>query len=214
VIPIRNWQIWNEPNFFYFATPASPGPFAELVKISYAAIKDVDPKARVILGGLFGLPNAKPPRGMAAVKFLNAFYRVKGIESYFDGVALHPYAANTSRLRALVEGMRSVIVKNRDREAGFYVTEIGWGSQEDSEISFEKGVDGQARELRRAYRYMVKNQARLNLKAAFWFAWKDVNPAPCTYCDSVGLFHAGSEFKPKPAWFQFVKFTGGQPGER
>ena len=30
-LPIRTWQIWNEANFFYFAYPASPSRYAQLL---------------------------------------------------------------------------------------------------------------------------------------------------------------------------------------
>jgi len=66
--PIRSWQIWNEANFHYFASPVSPSRYAKLVSISAPAIKSVNPGAKVILAGLFGRPPAggNPPRGRAS----------------------------------------------------------------------------------------------------------------------------------------------------
>ncbi len=56
-----------------------------------------------------------------------------------------------------------------------YITEMGWGSQYDPNVvAFEQGMHGQARELRGAYRYMLRDRHRLNLKAAYWFSWKDI----------------------------------------
>ncbi len=128
--PIHNWQIWNEANFFYFAYPASPSRYAKLVKISSQAIKAVDPQAKLILSGLFGAPSAKGARGMPAAQFLSALYRVPGIKAYFDGIALHPYAADTAALESLVEDIHAVTAANHDR-VGLYITEMGWGSQND-----------------------------------------------------------------------------------
>ena len=211
IIPISEWQLWNEENFFYFTKPASPGRYARLLRISSPAIKNIKPNAKVILGGLFGRPKERPPRAMAATAFLNELYQVRGIKAYFDGVALHPYASTAKQLETISESMRRIMRRHGDARTGFYITEVGWGSQANSNVSFEKGLTGQARELRLAYRYLTRNQRRLNLKAVYWFAWKDVAGSPCRYCDSVGLFRRGSGFKSKPAWHAFVKFTGGDP---
>ena len=152
-IPVRDWQVWNEANFFYFATPASPQRYAKLLKLTSAAIKGVEPSARVILSGLFGDPTAQPPNGLPAVQFLKQLYRVPGIKSEFDAVALHPYADEAVRLEELVEEVRAVVLENHDPGAGLYITEMGWGSQNDpNTVSFERGVRGQVTELRRGLR--------------------------------------------------------------
>jgi hypothetical protein len=208
--PIRAWQVWNEANFFYFAFPISPTRYARLLKASTPAIKGADPGAKVILSGLFGEPTAGVKRGMAASQFLEGIYRVPGIKSRFDGVALHPYAVDAETLEELVEGMHEVMVENRDR-VPFYVTEMGWGSQNNFKIvAFEQGPQGQARQLRDSYRYLMDNQRRLNLKQVYWYSWKDL-PDSCSFCDSVGFFKSGPKFRAKPAWRSFVAITGGKP---
>lgn len=209
---VHTWQVWNEANFFYFAYPVSPSRYARLLKPTYAEIKKDDPSAKVILSGLFGDPDEGGSKGMDASRFLSALYRVPGIKAYFDGVALHPYAFHVDDLEALTEAMREVVIDNRDPGTGLYVTEMGWGSQNDpSVVAFEQGIQGQVRELRKAYRYLIANRSRLNLQGTYWYSWKD-NPeyTACSFCDSVGLFHAGEGFKPKPAWKAFVALTGGR----
>jgi hypothetical protein len=216
-VPIRNWQIWNEANFFYFATPASPGRYAKLLEASARAIKAVDPRAKILLSGLFGNPDEGPPKGMPAAAFLNRLYARRGIKRYFDGVALHPYAAGIPRMKAVVEGLRKVMVAHGDRRTGLYITELGWGSQNDPRVvAFEVGRPGQARILRRAYEYLIESRAKLNLKGVYWFSWKDAKgpsvpspstPALCNFCDSAGLFSLGDSFRPKPAWHAFVQIA-------
>jgi hypothetical protein len=208
-VPIREWQIWNEVNFHYFAYPVSVTRYAKLVKLSGPAIKAVDPNAKVILSGLFGEPKATGVRGMSAVDFLSALYRAPGIKSAFDGVALHPYAVDSEALEEMVEGLHEVMVENHDRPA-FYITEMGWGSQNDfSQVAYEQGIWGQVKELRSSYAFLLENARRLNLKAAYWFSWKDL-PGSCTFCDSVGFFRAGAKFHAKPAWRAFVAISGGK----
>jgi hypothetical protein len=208
-LPIRNWQIWNEANFFYFAYPASPQRYAKLLQVSSPAIKRVDPGAKVILTGLFGKPTAQGARGMPAAKFLEILYRTPGLKSRFDGIALHPYAVDAETLEEIVEELHEVTVAAHDR-VPLYITEMGWGSQNNfKQVAFEQGIQGQAEQLRGAYDYLLENRNRLDLKGVYWFSWKDV-PGSCNFCDSVGFFRAGKAFMPKPAWHSFVALTGGR----
>jgi hypothetical protein len=211
-LPIRAWQIWNEETFFYFARPSPPGRYASLLKLSRRAIRRGDRRAAVVMGGLFGDPGQGPPRAMDAADFLDRMYRVGGVKAAFDGVALHPYAADTADLQRLVGETRQTMLRHGDRRAGLYVTELGWGSQNDpGVVSFEVGRSGQARQLRSAYRYLLSNRHRLNLKQVDWFSWKDARGL-CGFCDSVGLFRRGGRFRPKPAWHAFVAATHGRLG--
>jgi hypothetical protein len=209
--PIHAWQIWNEANFFYFAFPVSPTRYARLLKISYRAVKAADPGSQVILSGLFGEPDQSGRYGMDADAFLESLYQVPGIQRFFDGVALHPYAFHVADLERMVEDMRAVVLRNHDPGAGLYITEMGWGSQFDPDVvAFEQGWHGQARELSDAYRYMLLNRHRLNLKAAYWFTWKD-SRYYCNFCDSVGLFRESDRYRAKPAWRALIRITGGRP---
>lgn len=206
-VPIRAWQIWNEENFFYFTKPVSPGRYARLLAVTRPAIRQADPRADIVLGGLFANPKQGPPAAMDAVDFLDRLYRSRGVKANFDAVALHPYAADVGELRFAVEQLRATMARHGDRRSGLYVTEIGWGSAYNPRlVAFEVGLQGQARELRRAYDYLLSNRVRLRLRQVDWFTWKDL-PGSCAFCDSSGLFRAGKRFKPKPAWRAFVQVT-------
>jgi putative glycosyl hydrolase len=208
-MPVRAWQIWNEANFFYFAYPVSPSKYAKLVKLSSQAIKQVQPGAKIVLTGLFGEPTAKGARGMPAATFLQRFYKTPGIKISFDGIALHPYAVDAETLEEMVEALHDVTHENHDRP-GLYITEMGWGSQNDfNKVAFEQGINGQVRQLRDSYRFLIANRSRLNLKQVYWFSWKDAT-GYCNFCDSVGFFRASAKFQAKPAWRAFVSLTGGR----
>jgi hypothetical protein len=91
-----------------------------------------------------------------------------------------------------------------------YITEIGWGSQNNfQQVAFEQGIRGQVKQLKAAYGYLLENRNRLDLKQVYWFSWKDLRGS-CNFCDSVGFFRAGPRLKPKPAWRAFVSLTGGR----
>jgi polysaccharide biosynthesis protein PslG len=206
-LPIRAWQVWNEENFFYFTKPVSPGRYARLLAVTRPAIRRADPRAEIVLGGLFGHPRQRPPQAMDSVDFLEQLYRSRGVKANFDAVALHPYAADAGELRSSVEAVRRTMVRHGDRRSGLYVTEIGWGSAYNPRaVAFEVGLQGQARELRRAYGYLLANRGRLKLRQVDWFTWKDLQGS-CAFCDSSGLFRQGARFKPKPAWRAFVQVT-------
>jgi hypothetical protein len=208
-IPIKTWQVWNEANFFYFAYPVSPHDYARLIKLSAPVIRAAEPGAKVILTGLFGRPTAGAKRGMPAAQFLEQLYKAPGVKNAFDGIALHPYAIDSEQLEEIVEEVHEVTVKNHDR-VPLYITEMGWGSQNDFHIdAFEHGVRGQVEELKSAYAYLLQNRNRLDLKQVYWFSWKDL-PESCAFCDSVGFFKSSIRFKPKPAWRAFVQITGGR----
>lgn len=208
-IPIKNWQIWNESNFFYFAYPVSPSRYAKLVTIASKAIKSVQPSAKVLLSGLFGHPTARGLRGMPAATFLKRLYAIPGFRNRFDGVSLHPYAVDSETLEELVEEFHEVLVENHAHPA-MYITEMGWGSQNDpNKVAFEQGQAGQIKQMRGAYAFLLANAHRLNLKQVYWFSWKD-NDEQCDFCDSVGLFHTGKRLRPKPSWQAFVGITGGR----
>jgi hypothetical protein len=213
--PIRFWQIWNEPNFFYFVGRPNPAEYGKLVKLSYAALKSVDRGARLVLGGLFSRPKQalskrRPPRAYFATDFLAQMYRrTPGIKSKFHGVALHPYTGTFKRLTPYIEGVRTVLKAYRDAGKGLWLTELGWSSQRPRRgNSFAKGRRGQVKQLKGAFRLLRKMQRRWRIARVYWFSVND-QPGSCNFCGGTGLF--GDGFVPKPAWYAYVRFAGGRP---
>jgi hypothetical protein len=214
--PIRTWQIWNEENFKYFVAKPNPVEYGKLVKLSAAAIKGVDPGAKIILGGMFARPieatfNKKPPQAYFATDFLQQMYEsTPGIKSKFQGVALHPYTGTYKRLIPYIEEFREVLKANNDAGKSLWITELGWSSQHPvSGNSFAKGRGGQAQQLRGAFRVLSAKQRLWHLQRVYWFSIGDQKGA-CNFCDGSGLF--GEGFVPKPAWSAFVGFAGGTAG--
>jgi polysaccharide biosynthesis protein PslG len=215
--PIRAWQIWNEENFKYFVTKPNPAEYGKLVKLSYGAIKSVDPAAQIVLGGMFAAP--KGSRTAAgkhkslnwyASDFLEAMYkRTPGVKSRFNSVALHPYTGNYRLLTPEIEEFRNRLVRNHDSSKGLWITELGWSSQPPTRSNiFAKGPAGQAQQLRGAFTLLRNNQARWRLRGVYWFSVDDAEGA-CNFCDGSGLFAEG--FVPKKSWYEYVKFAGGTP---
>lgn len=216
--PIREWQIWNEPNFKYFIAKPNPAEYGELVRISYNALRAADPGAQVVLAGLFARPKGARDRRTGKHKslnwyasdFVNVMYkRTPGIKAKFQGVSLHPYTIYAKELPEVVEEFRHFLALNHDGGKKLLITELGWSSgPKNTANGFAKGPSGQAKELRAAFTQLRNKQTKWKLKSVFWFSVDD-QPGACNFCDGSGLF--GEGFRPKPAWFSYVKFAGGAP---
>ena len=211
--PLRNWQVWNEPNFKFFVYRPNPAEYAQMVKITSSAIKGADSGAKVILAGLFAWPkgaNAKSGNhNWFASEFLEGLYKIPGIASKFDGIALHPYSTKYQLLTPQIEEVRDVMKKRHDAGTGIWITELGWSSEPKTPgNSFAKGPAGQAQQLRGAFSLLKKNQRKWRIQRVYWFSIDDYGAA-CNFCNGSGLFGAG--FTPKKSWFEYVKFAGGKP---
>ncbi len=85
---IAVWEIWNEPDFEIF-WKASTRDYARLLKISYLVIKQIDPDAQVMFGGLL-----YPTENNWLAQVLNIYTQDPFVERnnwYMDLVAVHAY---------------------------------------------------------------------------------------------------------------------------
>lgn len=204
-IPIRVWQVWNEPNIIDFSLRPDPRRYSGLVRLSTRAIRQVDPSARILLAGLFGRIRKDPPN-VRPVRFLRQVLRGRDIRRIIDGIALHPYFPDASEMPPLIRRLRWTLRQAGRPRLPLWVTEMGWGS-DTGESMWERGLAGQARELNEAMRLLTFNQAQWRIRRIYWFSWID---APvCQFCDSSGLFTDAGD--PKPSWEAFNSWTGGDP---
>lgn len=165
-LPIRDWQIWNEPNqhlYFWSDQPFAP-TYVVLVREARRAIKREDPGARVILAGLVGESD----------KALAEIYRQRGARGYFDVVAIHPFTRRVKHVVQLLDMARRVMRRYGDARKPLVVTELSWPSAHGrlrryygSEVTERE----QAERVVSGYRTLAANRRRLNLKAVYWFTW-------------------------------------------
>jgi hypothetical protein len=215
--PIRTWQIWNEENYKYFAARPSPSQYGKLVVDSYQDLRSADRGARIVLGGLFARPkggNQKPAPGRIkrayfAADFLEAMYKTTpGVRGKFIAVALHPYSYSYKQLTPELEELRAALKASRDGGRAIWITELGWSSGRPTAANghnkFEKGLQGQARELRGAFGLLRSHAAAWRVKRVYWFSFTD-SPGTCNFCDGSGLFE--DSLKPKPAWSSYKSFA-------
>ena len=149
--------------------------------------------------------------GIRLTDYLRRLYALTGIEAEFDGVAIHPYAKKIAGVKRQVESVAELVHRDLgDPHASIWITEIGWSSGR-APHPLKRGPKGQARKLRKAFRYFTRERERLALRSVLWYSWRDVprTESYCDWCALSGLFPTGSLDEPKPAWTSFVGFTGG-----
>src|SRR4051794_22582326 len=142
--------------------------------------------------------------------FLSRLYAIPGAASNFDVVALHPYAANIGDVRSQIVSARQIMNAHGDRTTPIWITELGWATQGPARDQWVKGIGGQAVALRQSFRLLSAHYQAWGVAGVNWFSWRDVpkNQSSCRSCFSTGLISQGGT--PKPAWRNFVQFSGGR----
>ncbi len=195
-LPIRSWQVWNEPNFTLFWRPRpQPAAYARLLAVSARAIRGADPGARIVTAGV-----APVGAGFLPWTFLRRLYAVPGVKASFDEVAVHPYSARLDNTRAQVELERRIMVAAGDARTPLLVSELGVASQGEVASAFVQGEAGQASYLRQAFAMLVAHRRQWHLAGVDWFTWRDQPGADphCSFCQGAGLFDVAG--RAKPAW--------------
>jgi hypothetical protein len=196
--PIRAWQIWNEENSPFFYRPdADVASYAKLLAATAGEIRVADPAADVLLGGMWGPHNTEGGL-IATARFLRDLYRIDGAAADFDGIAVHPYAGKVTGVMDQIRAVRRTAIRAGDRDVDLWITELGWASRGRPGEDLVKGVQGQAQMLDRVFSRLIARRARWNLRAAFWYAWRDTDPgsAVCRWCAQAGLISSAGTAKP------------------
>ncbi len=199
---IRFWEIWNEENGEDFYKPLpNAGQYVGILKAARSTIRSIDPKAKVVLGGL--QMNGIIPNPWLPVKvenFLQAIYDAGG-RPYFDVVNIHPYVLTTREqgpayAGKLVRDTVLVMRKNGDQHKRLWITETG--------LATGNGVteEMQADHLAGIYREMARIP---QVKAVFWFLLRDMDKAVCGGEDSMGLL--AQDGRRKPAFAAFANIA-------
>lgn len=135
---IREYELWNEENQFFFwqSIPVSPNDYTAYCKAAYSGIKQVLPgsESTVLLGGMN--PTGEGGFGFMAqspYNFLKSCYAA-GIKGSFDAVAMHPYTLDdpggprpttTSPYIAMTDQLHDLMVANGEGSKQIWCTEYG-----------------------------------------------------------------------------------------
>lgn len=130
---VHTWEIWNEENGPGQSAKADPVAYTKMLILAYTAIKEADPGAIVIMGGL----QPAPSNGVlfSPCDFLTAVY-ANGGKGSFDAIAMHPYTYPVlpndvqlwnawSQMSQTSVNLRGIMTKNGDEGKQIWLTEYG-----------------------------------------------------------------------------------------
>jgi hypothetical protein len=117
---LHSWELWNEPDIPEFWT-GTPAQFAALIREGSRAVRQADPKARVVLGGI-----AKHP------EYLSTLLRDETISHLVDVVNCHAYfetwhEAPLEELTTYINRMADVIAEYGDGQ-DLWMAEVGYSN--------------------------------------------------------------------------------------
>ncbi len=184
VYPIKYWQIDNEPDLHPEAEASS---YAELLKISYEAIKSADPDAEVLCGGI----------GLGSEGYNIGYYQtVFGTyqQRYFDIFDFHYYGNAKTAYRHIendLAPLRSFFETKGWKDVRVWCTEMGTYSGQ------PKGMEFQS-EIQQAADYVKRwiHGISVGLQVIFGACWLKEGYAVQSwdeYFDHTGLIYDGKD---------------------
>jgi hypothetical protein len=155
-LPVTTVEVWNEPdNIHDWGTDINLSDYARMYEVVRTAVHRVDPRARVMTGGLAWTESSLP-------RLLKAF-RAKPM----DAVAIHPYGATaTQSIRVARDALADMRRYGRGRtpvsanEYGWTSIRNTWGSTNPRDVKTD------------AYQALI-GLAKLRLSEILPFSWGD-----------------------------------------
>ena len=198
-LPIRIWQIWNEPNLpRYWAQRPSAAEYVRLLRAARDAIKQEDPGAEIVAAGM---PGSALWRVIPLYAYITQMYEADA-KGAFDTLAVNAYAENPRTMLRNIQHVRAVMRFFRDRSK-IWVTELGWGTG-GPRYPFRTSRARQARYVGQAMRRLAKKRRPLGIRGFVHYQWQDAPPYGTTL-DFWGL-HTGLldiQGREKPAYSVF-----------
>jgi hypothetical protein len=212
---INSWEIWNEPNTYVFWKP-SPDPvqYTNMLKVTYTAIKQQDPSATVLFGGLSGSTGDGDINHYDPRTFLTKAYAA-GVKNYFDALAYHPYtnlrmpsivASNNgwSKISTLSPSIRSIMTANSDGTKKLWLNEVGIptngprAAYSDTSVAPTSAMDHVTEVVQSQFlsQVLTQSQAMPYVANVSWYSYIDVGTATTTTENFYGLVRQNGDKKP------------------
>ena len=211
---VHAYEIWNEPNISNFWAPGpDPAKYTQMLKLAYAAIKQLDPTATVISAGLspYGSYGQLDAQHMNPVSFLQNMY-ANGAAGSLDAVGWHPYNfpyglgfygwSAWSQMTDTSPSARSVMIAAGDGAKQIWTTEFGWPT------------GSSTRAVSEAVQAQMVTDSYTKLKTwswagpAFFYSGRDVGTDLLNIEDNFGIFHYDWSLKPSYAAYQAAAAAG------
>ena len=196
-MPIRSWQVWNEPNLSYYWKQPFASTYVSFLRTAHAAIKKADPGAQVVLGALTN----------TAWKSLGQIYRIKGARGLFDVVAVNGFTKTPAHVMLFMLFVRHAMARFGDNAKPLLATEISWPSAQGhthERFDFITTQAGQARDIATLLPLIGQQRLALHLIGFYWYTWmgeETANSAAFNFSGLLGLH--GNKVTVKPALAAF-----------
>lgn len=173
------WELWNEPNIFFWRPKPNVEDYVKLAKVVYPALKKADPDALLLAPALAG----------GDTSYLENAFKL-GLLDYTDVVSLHPYGSGKPEDAAVLYGkVRQLIAQYAPKGRQYEIVSGEWGYS-----TFNKGVSEETQAdyiVRQALSNMM-NRARITI----WYDWRDDGPDPNENEHRFGTVRQNMEGKP------------------
>jgi hypothetical protein len=145
-LPVTAYEVWNEPNAAHFWHPQADAPeaYADLYLATRAALRSVDPSARVVIGGL-ALANVDVSDPSEFVRRMYAHR--PDLRRKVDAIAFHPYAPDVPGVEAILRKFRQKLDTVGAAGVPIEITEIGWPSPQFSDAARATNLAQLARDM-------------------------------------------------------------------
>ncbi|MHB8694585.1 MAG: glycoside hydrolase 5 family protein [Solirubrobacteraceae bacterium] len=196
-VPIRTWEIWNEPDItkFWSVQPFAPS-YVQLLHAAHDAIKHADPGATLVLAGLTNF----------SWQDLAAIYAIPGASGWFDAVAAHPYTKQPAGVITILGKLRAVMNEHGDSSKPLIADEISWPSavgqsRLSHQYDFTTTQAGQASRIAQLIPMLASHRRSLNLLGFDYYTWATAERRNLQSFDYAGLerYAGGGRFFAKPA---------------
>jgi polysaccharide biosynthesis protein PslG len=197
-MPIRSWQVWNEPNLSYYWKQPFASTYVSFLRTAHAAIKKADPGAKVVLGALTN----------TAWKSLGQIYRIKGARSLFDVVAVNGFTKIPAHVMLFMLFVRHAMARFGDNDKPLLATEISWPSAKGhthDRFDFITTQAGQARNIATLLPLIGQQRLALHLIGFYWYTWmgeESANSTAFNFSGLLGFNHNKVTVKPALAAFR------------
>jgi hypothetical protein len=198
-LPLREWQIWNEPHLPAYWDAPERGPYGYvrayplLLRASYNIIKTLDPGAKVVMAGIT----------QRAWEEIEVLYQ-RGVKRWFDVAALQIFPVTVKRAVKATRFFRDAMRRRGDGRKPIYLTEITWpasrGRTEGIRYQRQETPQGMAAKLTQMYRAMALRRHQLGVGKVFWYTWSSPYGRGGSIFNYAGLQRFDeSKFEPQPA---------------
>jgi hypothetical protein len=198
--PLRELQIWNEPQLRYqWNDDEYLRGYSALLRDSYRTIKRIDRRTRVVLAGLTN----------DSWRALEELYDRGDSGGNFDAVGLAPFTASAGGVIRILKLARRVMRRHGDARMPLWVTELSWPASKGrikSRSPLQTTERGKAKRLARSYRLLARyrRDRRVRVSRAYWYTWSS------SYEDQVFRFSGlqrfdGDRFRRNPAYWAYVR---------